>query len=548
MKKQFSRSKFIVEKTHWINSGSRKYFSEYSKAEQWKKKFDNFKDDNKRSNFDIKKQQFFNKSFSKSKNSNEHFSIKFKQNFSVKNNRRWFDKKSPNLFKVFNSKYLVGRGVFDQSNRWDRTSSKSFFDKLWKQRKFNNTLKSKTSVNDTSNFNKFSLSRTKYSANLRSNHKIRVNFTRKFNRNVNNHRGGKFINFKKNNKFFNSSKSYNGLKFPSSIKFSKKFVHRRGVSNGRWLRQYQYGKKPRFLKGWRTCKKPFWKRKSFKFIKLYNLIFLNLFKAYSIRRLKMRKMRRKKIIGFDKRGRKRKKRFIGKRFWHEYFRRNKVKFWFRNKIALRFAWMTRYSCWTHKQTAKFVWRIRRRNPALLRFWQEYEFTLDRYILWWQIAPRLTQNNLRFSRQIIINGYVYVNFVRVVSPAYRIQLGDCVFVLKQFYGGFHRTYITTKLLNPFKSLYRRGYRLRCITKFQPKYLFKRKFMFFLKRYKMLKNLSHWSKVYFLYFRYFVEKSYKYRIFVNLHSMSWFTLIFSTIGKSYYPITYYFINSFVNRRYG
>lgn len=297
---------------------------------------------------------------------------------------------------------------------------------------------------------------------------------------------------------------------------------------------------------WRKLKKPFWRKKSHNFVKLYNLIMQNTFKATRKHffKINVKRFEDKQLLLKDMKYRKRIMPWYQNQ-WLDYYRKNKTKHWFRNKIALRLVWMNRYSCWTHRKAFNFVWKARRRTPTLLRFWRKYEFTLDRYIVWWQLASHFTKHNITYSRWLIRNGYVYVNYLPIIRAKYQVQLGDCILFLN------HQTpqkrYFVSRLINTFKSKFRRGFRFKFIQRFYKKRYIKR-FQFFLKKYKLLKLLNSRYLSYFIQFHYFIERSYKYYIFVNLQEITWFVLLFSSLGKFVERVNYHLLNSFVNRRYG
>lgn len=298
---------------------------------------------------------------------------------------------------------------------------------------------------------------------------------------------------------------------------------------------------------WRKLKKPFWRKKSYNFVKLYNLIIQNTFKAFKKPAFKINSQRYedKQLLLRDQKFRKRILPWYQNQ-WLDYYRKNKAKFWFRNKIALRLVWMNRYACWTQRKAFHFVWRARRRTPALLRFWKKYEFTLDRYIIWWQLASHFTKRNIHYSRWLIRNGYVYVNYLPVVRSNYQIQTGDCILFLK--HPEPQNLYFVSNLTNTFKSKFRRGFRFKFIIRKFYKTKYTKRFQLFLKKYKLLKLLNSRYLSYFIQFYYFIERSYKYYIFVNLQTITWFVLLFSSLGKFVERVNYHLLNSFVNRRYG
>jgi len=347
------------------------------------------------------------------------------------------------------------------------------------------------------------------------------------------------IIYKRNSIFFNKQRNLiNRKRRYKPFWRKRRFFHQRKIA---WSKKKEYSP----LR-WRKLKKPFWRKKSHNFVKLYNLIVQNVFKASNkpAWKINVRRFEDKQLLLKDLRYRKRIMPWYQNQ-WLDYYRKNKAKHWFRNKIALRLVWMNRYACWTHRKAFHFVWRARRRTPTLLRFWRKYEFTLDRYIIWWQLANHFTQHNITYARWLIRNGYVYVNYLPVVRAKYQIQLGDCILFVN------HKTpqklYFVSRLINTFKSKFRRGFRFKFIRRFYKKRYIKR-FQFFLKKYKLLKLLNSKYLPYFIQFHYFIERSYKYYIFVNLQEITWFVLLFSSLGKFVERVNYHLLNSFVNRRYG
>lgn len=344
--------------------------------------------------------------------------------------------------------------------------------------------------------------------------------------------------YNRNNIFFNKQRNERNQK--------KLYKPRRR----RWFPRFKkvdWNKKKHFSLRWKKLKKPFWRKKSYNFVKLYNLIVQNTFKALRkpAFKLNVHRYEDKHLLLKDQ---KYKKRILPwyQNQWLDYYRKNKAKFWFRNKIALRLVWMNRYACWTQRKAFHFVWRARRRTPALLRFWKKYEFTLDRYIIWWQLANQFTKHNIYYSRWLIRNGYVYVNYLPVIRSNYQIQSGDCILFLK--HQKPQNLYFVNNLINPFKSKFRRGFRFKFIIRrlYKTKYI--KRFQLFLKKYKLLKLLNSRYISYFIQFYYFIERSYKYYIFVNLQTITWFVLLFSSLGKFVERVNYHLLNSFVNRRYG
>ena len=313
----------------------------------------------------------------------------------------------------------------------------------------------------------------------------------------------------------------------------------KNYSRGRFRRKIQ-------KRAWRLHKKPYWRRKSYRHIKLYNRIFKNQFKIryrkkHRIIRYLHKRKRTPKVV-------KKKYGIQGKTNWYDYYRRSRLKYWFRNRIILRIAWMNRYGFWTQRITTKVMRYAGRKTPALLKFWQKYEFTLDKYVTWWQIvARREVWNDPVYVKRLIKNGYIYVNFVPITEPKYPINQGDCIFFLNR---KAHKAYFTNRLTNLFKTKFRRSYSYKAITrqyrkKFSLTHVTLRRFY---NKYLYMKRLKHWAPDYFQSYMYFVERSYKYRIIVNLHQMNWATLNFAAHMKSRDLISYYSLNSFVNRRFG
>jgi len=288
---------------------------------------------------------------------------------------------------------------------------------------------------------------------------------------------------------------------------------------------------------WRKLKKPFWRRKSYRRVYTYNMLYSNMFKAYTNPSLRILSSKPSVLRGVK---------------WFEYFNRNKVKSWFKKRIILRLVLMHRYGYWTHQRMFYFVKKLRNRTPTLWKFWKEFEFTLERYIIWWQFAPQyLFYNNVFFSRKLILNGYVSVNFLIVVNPLYIIKPGDCIFFLHALTP--KNSFVSNSFLCPFKVKFKSRYRFKLLQRSfikEKKQLFQKtnfKIYSFVKRYKWYKFLDSWNILYWTPFLYYFERSYKYRIIINLYDIVWSFLLFSLVGKFSIISNFYITNWFINKRY-
>jgi hypothetical protein len=305
-------------------------------------------------------------------------------------------------------------------------------------------------------------------------------------------------------------------------------------NQSRWQGRKQFPRKRMgvLLSGqtyWHKCKRPFWRRKSYKRILNQERVLRNpfLFANYSDVNNYQHKFTRKDQT---------------KTLWPTMFKRSSYRRLYKNKILLRYYWRAKYFIWSRNRLRRFILSLRRKRQKILYFLQRYELSLDRYILWWGIIPSF-YSSIAYARALIQNGFILVNFIPIFNIRYQVQKGDCILCALQTTRQFpilhlpKRRFFSQFRISPKKTLFIKGYSLSGPNHFKKVRSIRRRteinrlngLLFFI---WLKKGYSKFSLLFGSRLGGLFERSYYFHIWVNLQSFSWFSLTFSSNANYVY----------------
>lgn len=226
--------------------------------------------------------------------------------------------------------------------------------------------------------------------------------------------------FSRHIKFFSRKRTFNKFRghrsgFIKRRRFVPTLIRQVMRSNNRYLNRNQV---------WKRCKKPFWKRKSFKRFRILQNYLQQFFfftsKTNTACNLHRRLGVRSKLP--------------------MYFRSNSIRKWFKTSIYLRFYWQNRYSFFSHTKLKNYLLKFKFKINRLLVFIRTAEFVLARYVSWWSLVPSYLHLSFFQSDFFITHGFILVNFTPQYNPNYIVRDTDCIFFFSPMgsgYGNYNR---------------------------------------------------------------------------------------------------------------
>lgn len=295
---------------------------------------------------------------------------------------------------------------------------------------------------------------------------------------------------------------------------------------------FSRGRAPALFSGktyWHKCKRPFWRRKSYKRILNQEYALKNpfLFANYSDVNSYNHKFTQKQQT---------------KTLWPTMFKRSSYRRLHKNKILLRYYWRSKYFIWSRNRLRRFILSLRRKKQKILYFLQRYELSLDRYILWWGIIPSF-YSSIAYARALIQNGFILVNFIPIFNIRYQVQKGDCILCALQSTRQFPLLYLPKRRffsqfrISPRKTLFIKGYSISGPNHFKKVRSIRRRteinrlngLLFFI---WLKKGYSKFSILFGSRLAGLFERSYYFHIWVNLQSFSWLSLTLSSSANYIY----------------
>lgn len=300
----------------------------------------------------------------------------------------------------------------------------------------------------------------------------------------------------------------------------------------KYRRLSKFNRNKRFLKSkrrWHKCKRPYWRRRSYWRIIQQKRLLQNIFYKRNTDTARWPNILRKK-----------------KTSWLTYYKRNSFKYHYKNKILFRYYWRSRYFIWSRNSLRNTILSLRRKRQKILYFLRKFELSLDRYLIWWGIIPFIARD-IKYSRMLIQNGFILVNFFPVCNIRYSVKKGDCIMCVlhtirkTRWRWLVPEAFFASNRITVRKVLFLRGYRLGYR---RPRIMVRRRRRLYFSNVLLLwlwtkRGWNNSFPPHLLRASNAFERSYFYHIWVNLNAVSWFNLLFSS-SSTHFESNCYLIN--------